>query len=219
MLSWSTLLRWVYSKNIEYEWGADQTEIEIINEGGESIIDILCITNNVSNVLKRVWPKSGEVSRYVLKLNFWSIFIYHFIWLLSTVSSYYSDVIMGTMASLITSLTSVYSTVHSCADQRKHQSSASLAFVLEIHRRPVISPHKWPVTRKIFHSMTSSCSTQIVPEGRHMACVWTNQTQLSELGTVLMQMTGRYLYIPFHIDGLVQERRQCVSNGVTSCLH
>ena len=63
---------------------------------------------------------------------------------------YYSDVIMGTMASLITSLTRVYSTVHPGADQRKHQTSASLAFVRGIHRRPVNSPHKWPVTRKMF---------------------------------------------------------------------
>ena len=40
--------------------------------------------------------------------------------------------------------------VYSAADQRKHQSSASLAFVWGIHRRPVNSPHKWPVTRKMF---------------------------------------------------------------------
>ena len=57
---------------------------------------------------------------------------------------------MGTMASQITSLTIVYSTVYSEADQRKHQSSASLAFVWGIHRGPVNSPHKWPVTRKMF---------------------------------------------------------------------
>ena len=43
----------------------------------------------------------------------------------------------------------VYSTVYSDADQRKHQSSASLAFVRGIHRGPVNSPHKWPVTRKM----------------------------------------------------------------------
>ena len=63
---------------------------------------------------------------------------------------HYNDVIMGTIASQITSLTIVYSTVYSDADQRKHQSSASLAFVWGIHRRPVNSPHKWPVTRKMF---------------------------------------------------------------------
>ena len=63
---------------------------------------------------------------------------------------HYSDVIMGTMASQITSLTIVYLTVNLDADQRKHQSSASLAFVRGIHRGPVNSPHKWPVTRKMF---------------------------------------------------------------------
>ena len=57
---------------------------------------------------------------------------------------------MGAMASQITSLTIVYSTVYSDADQREHQSSASLAFVWGIHRGPVNSPHKWPVTRKMF---------------------------------------------------------------------
>ena len=57
---------------------------------------------------------------------------------------------MGVMASQITSLTIVYSTVHSSADQRKLQSSASLPFVWGIHRWPVNSPHKWPVTRKMF---------------------------------------------------------------------
>ena len=56
---------------------------------------------------------------------------------------------MGMIASQITSLTIVYSTVYSDADQRKHQSSASLAFVRGIHRGPVNSPHIWPVTRKM----------------------------------------------------------------------
>ena len=43
---------------------------------------------------------------------------------------HYNDVIMSAMASQIASLTSVYSTVYSGADQRKHQRSASLAFVV-----------------------------------------------------------------------------------------
>ena len=47
-------------------------------------------------------------------------------------------------------LTIVYSTVYSAADQRKHQSSASLAFVRGIRQGPVNSPHKGPVTRKMF---------------------------------------------------------------------
>ena len=63
---------------------------------------------------------------------------------------HYNDFIMGTKASQITSLTIVYSTIYSVADHRKHQSSTSLAFVQGIHRGPVNSLHKWPVTRKMF---------------------------------------------------------------------
>ena len=63
---------------------------------------------------------------------------------------------MGAIASQITSLTIVYSTIYSDVHKKKHQSSASLAFVRGIHRWPVNSPHKGPVTRKCFHVMTSS---------------------------------------------------------------
>ena len=63
-------------------------------------------------------------------------------------NAHYCDVIMGAMASQITSPAIVYLSVYSGADQ--HQSSASPAFVREIHRWPVNSPHKWPVTRKMF---------------------------------------------------------------------
>ena len=52
--------------------------------------------------------------------------------------------------SLTISLTIVYSSIYSDADQRKHQSYASLAFVWVIHGDPVNSPHEWPVTRKTF---------------------------------------------------------------------
>ena len=73
-------------------------------------------------------------------------------WPLSHINPVYHncDVIMGAMASQITSLTIVYSTVYSDADQRKHKISVSLAFVRGIHRWPVNSPRKWPVTRKMF---------------------------------------------------------------------
>ena len=64
--------------------------------------------------------------------------------------THYRDVIMGTIASQITSLTIVCSTAYSDTDQRQHQSSASLAFVRGIHMGPVNSPHKGPVTRKMF---------------------------------------------------------------------
>ena len=64
---------------------------------------------------------------------------------------------MTTMASQITNLTVVYSTVYSDADQRKQQSSASLAFVWWIHRDRWIPRTKGQLRGKCFHLMTSSC--------------------------------------------------------------
>ena len=82
--------------------------------------------------------------------------------------THYNDVIMSTMASQITSLTIVYSNFYSGADQRKHQSSASPAFVRGIHR----SPHKGPVTRKMFPFvdliMNSKVPLQYIPKIMHI---------------------------------------------------
>ena len=78
---------------------------------------------------------------------------------LGTCVKHHADVIMTMLASQITSLTVVYTILYSGVDQRKHQSSASRAFVRGINRDrwiagnspgPVNSPHKGPVTRKMF---------------------------------------------------------------------
>ena len=69
---------------------------------------------------------------------------------------HYIDVIMTTMASQITSLTVVYSTVYSDADQRKRQISTSLASVWGIHRDRWIPRTKGQLRGKCFHLMTSS---------------------------------------------------------------
>ena len=107
------------------------------------IITFLCYTDH-HNVfeLELIWQGYSlllGVMKYVDGNLQWLSWCYH-----------YSDVIMTAITSQITSLTVVYSTVYSDADQRKHQSSASLAFVWGIHRGPVNSPHKWPVSRKMF---------------------------------------------------------------------
>ena len=65
-------------------------------------------------------------------------------------STHYNGVIMGVITSQIASLTIIYSSIYSGADQWKHQSSASLAFVRGIHWWPVNSPHKGPVMRIMF---------------------------------------------------------------------
>ena len=63
---------------------------------------------------------------------------------------HYSGVIMITMESQVTGVPIFCSTVCSGADHKTVQSSASLAFVRGIHRWPVYSAHKGPVTRKMF---------------------------------------------------------------------
>ena len=75
------------------------------------------------------------------------LFVYCAPFEINLITSHYGDVTMSAMASQITRLTIVYSIVYS--DQRKHQSSASLAFVRGIDRSPVNSPHKRPETRKM----------------------------------------------------------------------
>ena len=64
--------------------------------------------------------------------------------------THYSHVKMSVIASQITNLTIVYSTMYSGADQRKHQNSASMAFLRGIHRWPANSPHKGPVTHNLY---------------------------------------------------------------------
>ena len=78
-------------------------------------------------------------------------------------SSHYGDVIMGEIASQITSLAIVYPTVYSDADQRKHQSFASLAFVRGIHRERWIPRTNGQLRGKCFHLMTSSwCQVTVI---------------------------------------------------------
>ena len=79
------------------------------------------------------------------------------------------DVIMTTTASQITSLTVVYSTVYSDADQRKHQSSASLAFVRGIHQDRWIPCTKGQLRGKCFHLMTS-CNNMTPDMLSRMGC-------------------------------------------------
>ena len=76
---------------------------------------------------------------------------------LNDINTHYCDAIMGTVASQITRLTIVYTAVYSDADQSKHQSSASLAFVWGIHRDRWIPRTKGQLRGKCFHLMTSSC--------------------------------------------------------------
>ena len=99
-------------------------------------------------------------------------------------SCHYSDVIMSTLASEITSLTILYSTVYLGAEQRKHQNFASLAIVRGIHHWPVNSPHTGPVTWRMFpfddvimlcSNMTRYCKQHIHDKGGTCIAFWTHK--------------------------------------------
>ena len=85
-------------------------------------------------------------------------------------ATHYNDVVMTAMASQITSLTVVHSIVYSDTDQRKHQSSALLAFARGIHQWPVNSQHKGSVARKRF------------PFDDVIMCLSTGEATVSNLG-------------------------------------
>ena len=105
-----------------------------------------CCLQATSHYLSQSWPRSVLLygvprSRWITSLTSVGLNRYDI---------HYNDVIMSVMVSQITSLMIVYSSIDWGADQRKHQSSASLAFVRVIHRWSVNSPHKGPVTHKMF---------------------------------------------------------------------
>ena len=92
-------------------------------------------------------------------------------------ATHINDVIMGTIASQITSLTIVHSIIYSDGDQGKHQSASSLAF-RGIHRGPVNFPHKWPVTRKLFpfDDVIMEVNPMVTSDSRHKVLVMWNMS-------------------------------------------
>ena len=96
---------------------------------------------------------------------------------------HYIDVIMTTMASQITCLTVVYLTVYSDADQRKHQSSASLAFVQGIHQDRWIPRTKGQLRGKCLRLMTSSWALGCMPS-HQLGPVWVMHNILQRIGFV-----------------------------------
>ena len=98
--------------------------------------------------------------------------------------NHYSDVIMSAMASQITGVSIVYLTVSLGADQIRHQSFASLAFLRGIHRWQENSPHKGQVTRKMFPFDDVIMKS---PLDQYMA--WCRQVTNPLLGPILTQIS------------------------------
>ena len=105
--------------------------------------------------------------------------------------------------SQITSLTIFYSIVYSGADQRKHQSSASLSFVRGFHRWPMNSPHNGPVARKMF-----PCDDVIMPYRIPDYC--DNATRATaKCSSALLGIIGNYCTNGFPVDSFI--KRHCIS--------
>ena len=124
------------SEQIQIQWNSYQNITIFIKEN--AFKDVVC---RVSSILSRSQcvNTTNKIDQCQTTKQNKTGTVYIFIGI-----EHYSDLTMGEIASKITNFTIIYSTVYSDADQRKHQIFASLAFV------PVNSPHKRPVTRKIF---------------------------------------------------------------------
>ena len=123
--------------------------------------------------------QSSSSLAFVREIHRWPVNSMHK-WPITQKMSQFHDAIMyvivSAIAPQIASISIVCSTVSSGAPQRKHQSSESLAFLRGIHRWPVDSPHKGPVTGKFFYLMTSSWfrwqhrQGTFSPNGRYTTC-------------------------------------------------
>ena len=141
---------------------------------------------------------------------------------------HYSDVIMNAMASQYAGSSIVSSTAYSGADQRKHQSSASLAFVRGIHRSPADSPHKGPITRKMFpfEDVIMSAPTWSKIYGYRNICRFYD-LRLFYIGNAADDLatygastsTAWYLltYFSWNIPVLTQKSRKCLRFSVSVC--
>ena len=115
---------------------------------------------------------------------------------------------MSEMASQITSITIVCSTIYSGADKRKYIISASLAFLWGIYRWPVNSPHKRPVTRKIFpfddviiHHISSKAVLVHWRQSFYLSAIYTTKAVLGSLARPLWKIAithcvpGRLMFV------------------------
>ena len=116
-------------------------------------------------------------------------------------SLHYNDVIMGTIVSQIASFTIVYSMVYSGADQRKHQSSATLAFVRWIHRGLVT----WPVTWKMFlfdDVIMSPVSYRALFQHKTIF----SDTDIIQIQTIMkIRLSGSYTFLTMILDDVVMQ--------------
>ena len=96
---------------------------------------------------------------------------------------------MSAMASQITSVSIVYRI--DCSDQRKHRVTG---FCGGIHRRPMNSPHKWPVTRKMFPF------DDVIMMNSWLSCSYVLYHRLGPF-SVLDRISAKPLAVDFYAEG------------------
>ena len=151
---------------------SDLVPAMVLVEKSETIV--LTIVNRPGSQVKkalghRVLNSTIGEKSYLINSSRYQIYVCRSMikWLISPVliylvksHSHFSDVDVSSMVFQITAVLLACPTVCSGVDQRKYQSYASLAFVRGNHRRPMDSPNKGPVTRKM---MTPSCTSRFLP--------------------------------------------------------
>ena len=130
-----------------------------------------------------------------------------------TLYRHFSDVIMSVMASQIIGVSIVSSIVCPGVDERRHQSSASLAFVRGIHRWPTDSPHKGLVTRKM--SMTSSwtkmvSNTQKLIQMRLPIAYWSLFCQVDHARMPFLLILSRHYALTLYMLNSSEGTKTCI---------
>ena len=134
--------KWLYLNHFPYLCDGHSLSLSITVKRFSVLITTGCFPTSIVYIIIQEWSWFSEVWDAICAVCLRMSVTSHF--------KHWSEAIMSTMASRITSITIAYSTVYSGADQWKHQSSVLLVFVRGIHRWPVNSPRKGPVTRELF---------------------------------------------------------------------
>ena len=133
---------------------------------------------------------------------------------------------MTAIASQITSLTIVYSSVYSGADQRKHQSSASLAFVRGLHRWPVTGQSPAQMASNAINHLSIYLSIyQSIKFGRngsgtkHLVFIAGHPSKYWPRSLVLNQPTVPVLQPPLHLSSLLIHSFVLLNGKIRSISH
>ena len=159
---------------------------------------VLCILQSFEIFHDRIGPGLRDIVTALTFEGFqipaWNLVGWHKVQRSKSLQKHYR-VIVSAMASQITSVSIVCSTVCSGTDQRKHQSSTSLAFVRGIHWWPLDSLHKGPITWKKFPfddiiMKLSGFSNAMFQQFLYIPQVWVNNSGCKRSHSISLWILG-----------------------------